>query len=470
MENDLLNEQYQGFAEGNREMLDTLMKALTAGSGVDTASFTSGRAMTPESLDTTLVNVLWDQNEAVLFKALKKQPVKSPVHQYARRTGVGDGDGAWVAEGGNSFEKDQSLERVNVTMKFLQTLRKATLQATITTMLEDAITSEKMAGTLWLIKQVESILFDGDSANVTEEPDGLRALIWAKRATITKGNIIDVHGKDASSKEFEDAVNEGARVIRGKFGMPTDLYTSLIVMEDVQKLIRDRMRFPADKSGVILPTMVFDAYPTPFGKLSLRPDLFLLERGIPVTGSLTEKPSQVTLATVLTPADAANSNFKAADAGEYYYAVSAVSKFGESVVSSEIQCSGLAAGDKVTIEITAGATAGTAYKIFRNKLGAGSSALKYHVGTIPAGTSGTAHSVDWNDWMPGCSDAFMLGMAPMYDAIEWEQFLPMMKFDLYPTNAAVYPFLLLLFGALAVKKPEQQVIIRNVAPSKLGWF
>jgi len=72
--------------------------------------------------------------------------------------------------------------------------------------------------------------------------------------------------------------------------------------------------------------------------------------------------------------------------------------------------------------------------------------------------------------MPGTSDVFLLNLAGLYDAIEWEQFLPMMKFDLYPTNAAVYPFLMLLFGALAVKKTEQQVIIRNVSPSDLGWF
>jgi len=45
-----------------------------------------------------------------------------------------------------------------------------------------------------------------------------------------------------------------------------------------------------------------------------------------------------------------------------------------------------------------------------------------------------------------------------------------MKFDLYPTNAAVYPFLMLLFGFLAVKKPVQHVRIKNIAPSGLGWF
>ena len=61
-------------------------------------------------------------------------------------------------------------------------------------------------------------------------------------------------------------------------------------------------------------------------------------------------------------------------------------------------------------------------------------------------------------------------MEPMYDAIEWAQFLPLMKFDLYPTNAAVYPFLMLLFGSLALKKPVNHVRIKNISYSGLGWF
>ncbi len=77
---------------------------------------------------------------------------------------------------------------------------------------------------------------------------------------------------------------------------------------------------------------------------------------------------------------------------------------------------------------------------------------------------------DHNDELPGCSDVFLLTMDTVYDAIEWFQFLPMMKFDLYPTNSAVYPFLMLLFGALALKKPVQHIRIKNVAPSGLNWY
>jgi hypothetical protein len=78
--------------------------------------------------------------------------------------------------------------------------------------------------------------------------------------------------------------------------------------------------------------------------------------------------------------------------------------------------------------------------------------------------------IDRNFYLPGCSDVYVLNMNPAYNAIEWIQFLPLMKFDLYPTDAAVYPFLMLLFGSLALKKPEHHIRIKNVAPSNLGWF
>ena len=81
---DLMSEfdlNYSGFAKANSETLEALSKALTAGSGVNAASFTGGRALTPESLDAVLVSVLHTTDEARLFQRLKKNPVKSVVHQ-----------------------------------------------------------------------------------------------------------------------------------------------------------------------------------------------------------------------------------------------------------------------------------------------------------------------------------------------------------------------------------------------------
>src|SRR6056297_808866 len=81
---------------GNVDVLENLQKALEAGTGVDAGSFTGGRALIPESLENTLVNVLWSQDEARLFQRIKKKPIASPVHQWDKRSAVGNSDGAWV--------------------------------------------------------------------------------------------------------------------------------------------------------------------------------------------------------------------------------------------------------------------------------------------------------------------------------------------------------------------------------------
>jgi hypothetical protein len=458
---DMLDKSYQGFAQGNSDTLEALTKALSAGSGVNTANFTGLRAMTPESLDTTLVNVLWTQDEARLFKALKKNPVKSPVHQWAKRTDVGDGDGAWVAEGGDSLEKDQTIERVYVTMKYLQTLRKVTLQATLVNSIEDAEASEKIAGTLWLIKQIEKILFYGDSSCIAEEPDGLIK-------SIETANVIDLRGADASSVAFENTIAEGTRRVRGNYGVSTDLFGSLMMMEDVQKLLRDRIRFPNGK--VADGSAVFERYITPFGRPKLVDDIFIQEGAVGVASTITaSRPSQPSIAVVRAASGASVSKFVSGDAGDYYYQVAHANKYGLSQLSAAVQVASVVADDKVTITVTDGGTPGTAVHVFRSKKDA-ADGTDCRFMTKLAYTADLQEIVDLNEDLPGTSSAFLLNLNPAYDAMEWNQLLPMMKFPLFPTNAAVIPFLMLLFGALGVKKQEQQIRMKNISYSKMGWF
>lgn len=461
---DILQNADSGFAIANDVVLEDLQKALTAGYGSDSTQFGTGRALIPESLDTTLVSVLHTQDEAKLFQALKKEPVSSTVHEYNKRTEVGDDDGAWVSEGGNSEEKNQTIARKVVNMKYLQTLRKVTLQMSTAKTVEDAMAIEQNAGTLWIIRNVERVLFDGDAAVIEEQPDGLNKQL--------ETNVIDMRGALASSQTFEDNASKATRQIRDSFGKASLLLSSTMIMEDIQKLLRDRIRVPVNQgagsggSG----NYVFDIYPTKFGKPKLEDDVFIKEGSTPVTSTLATKPDQVSIALVRQAVTGSRvSQFITADAGDYYYQVVAVTKFGDALASTAVQVTSVVAGDEVEITVTDGSVVGTGFKVYRSKKDAANGddcRFMFQVAYTGAGQI----IYDVNADLPGTSSAYIFTLDELYNAIEWNQFLPLMKFQLYPTNAAVYPFLMLLFGALNVKKEEQMARIKNIAPSGLGWF
>ena len=455
---------YEGFAKANQETLEALSKALTAGNGVDAASFTGGRALTPESLDSVLVSVLHTTDEARLFQRLKKNPVKSVVHQWNYRNEVGADDGGWVPEGGSSQEANQTIARKFTTAKYLQTKRTVTLQAASSNMLEDAIAIEQEAGALWLIRNVEKGLVYGNSSFNSYEPDGLISQIPAS-------GVLDLRGKDATSAEFEQAMNDAARQIRNYFGVASHMFTSTMVMEDVQALLRDRLRFGA---GQTLGGSIFNKYPTPFGTMELVDDVFIREGDVPRQSALAGIPGGSTAlvcGSATSPVDA-TAKFGAADAGNYCYKIVPINQYGPGA-ALEVLVTGVAAGDNVTIPITTfPVPAATAFKVYRSKVGGVTGAEVREAFTVSqaAVVAASNNIIDRNFNLPGCSDVFVLNMNPAYNAIEWVQFLPLMKFDLYPTDAAVYPFLMLLFGSLALKKPEHHIRIKNVSPSNLGWF
>lgn len=450
-----------GYADmGNLDALQELSKALVAGDGVDAGSFTGGRALIPESLENTLVNVLWTQDEARLFQRIKKKPIPSPVHQWDKRTGVGNADGAWVPETGESQEANQTIARVYETSKYLQTLRKASLQATLSNMIEDALTVEQNAGALWVIQQVEKALFYGNDLVFPEQPKGIK-----QQATT---NVLDARGATASGSVVEKLINEGARGIRDFYGKGSLLLSSTMIHSDLQNLIRDRVRFQA---GQDMGTAIFNQYPTPFGQLELLDDVFIKERGIAVPSSIVNlRPAQVTINSVAQ--SAGTSKFSESDLGTYYYKVAAVNRYGEGLASAEASIAVNAAGNTVDFNVSVTPDPSiTAYAVYRSKKGAANGNDARFMGYFTAYEDGVNDTFsESNEDLPGTSDIFILTMGEIYDAIEWFQFLPLMKFDLYPTNAAVYPFLMLLFGAMALKKEEQHAYIKNVSPADLGWY
>ena len=190
------------------------------------------------------------------------------------------------------------------------------------------------------------------------------------------------------------------------------------------------------------------------------------------TANVAFKPASIT-------ADAATSDaasqFTAARAGNYYYAVAGVGGNGEGLTAVTLSTqTAVASGKKVTLTITASSAATeTGYAIYRSRQDGTNAVSDFRlVKIIPKGGATTTF-VDVNRDIPGTVSIPCLNMAPSSDAIGWRQFQPMTKIPL-PFGIGgvpVYSWFQMVMGYLRVTKPKHHGYIKNILPvgSSSSW-
>lgn len=450
---------------------DELLKALSAGYGTDSASMTGGRALIPQDIERSVINALAVKKaDFKLMNLLKNEKVGSTVHEYTRRNDAGLHQLIFGTEGAAARDTSQSIERVTRMVKYMQTYRQITLQMRVAKTLEDAEASEKEAGIFTILKGAEFGCFHGDSASVPQQFDSVLSQVIASAGPNGSKNIYDMRGKTLGTLG-ETAIKEVARMTYDNGGYLTHAFMPSILASDLQDVVKDRLRLDVrDKRA----TGVVESYPTPFsddiiiaGKEAGPDKMFLPRNGITSIGDASTKPAAPGTVSTAVAADAA-SKFIAADAGNYTYAVHAIDENGISVASSTAT-QAVAAGEKVTITITPdGTKPGTGFIITRGKKGATTDLRE--IGRCAKAATATTAFVDYNTVLPGTGDILLLSHDVASPSIQWDSFLPAMKFDLFPTVSAIVPFLIVMFGTPDVKVPWFHGVIRNVSDQGLSWY
>lgn len=469
------------------QQLEELQKALTAGYGTDVAALTGGGALRVQSLDTTMQATIQENSDFRLFNRLAKPHAGATVDEWTEMSSVGGFlGGSTNTETGVINPFTGSYARRVGLVKYLMTQRQVSLVQTLQTAIADSEAIEYSNGALQLLSDAEYLLFEGDSTVVPTEFDGITAQI---QAGVTAGqvdprNIIDAR---ASSMSDIGLINTAAAQIRqfGNFGKPTDIYMSLQVQADFDTGLAPAFRVPltnVGNAGIELGAPVIGIR-TSHGPVKTNDDIFIRDEEMKQPFELSY--SSVATANVAlqpvsaagTPGSNALSTFSAATAGNYYYAVAGVNAAGQSTALVTAQVA-VGAGQRVALLITRSTGAAeTGYVIYRSQLNGGNSVA----GTIPGqgsdfremariGVAGaTTTYFDYNTDIPGTSKAYILNMMAGATAITWRQLLPMVKFPLYPTNAAVIPWAQLLFGYLRMSKRRQHVVIKNILPNSAMW-
>ncbi|MCL1993471.1 MAG: hypothetical protein FWG66_11060 [Spirochaetes bacterium] len=440
---------------------EQLAKALAAGTGTDSAQFVGGRSMVPESLEATMVNAMREQkDDCKLMNRIKRRPVRSTVHEYTRRYDVGDHDHVTVGEGQGSPNTRQDLRRIPVSVKFLQTRRSITDQMLAVESLEDAYESEKMAGTLTILRASEMLCFHGDSDVVPTEWDGLPKQIM--RLPREQRNVKDYRGRTIASIG-ERVLTDTMQAIADDGGHANISFFPLVLTRDLQDLVRDRIIFGTGDSRM---SPVMESYPSPFGTLKIGGDvgmnrLFRVKGRVSENGDPDMRPNAPAALSVNVSAES-GSQFFAADGGNYRYTVHAVNQYGISPGRELGSPVAVGSGEAVRLTIKADASKpGTGFVICRSAKNGEEAMEMIRIG----GGDGTTTFTDLNEELPGTASILFLTEQRLQTVVEFYQLLPLRMRPLFESNRAEKPFFIQLFGAPDLKVPRWCGLANNIAYS-----
>lgn len=473
--------------EMGMEQVTALQKALTAGYGTDVSGLSGGGALRIQSLDKTMQSTIQDNADFSLFNRLTKNKATATVDEWTEQNGIGGFlGGSTNAETGVIADASGTYNRRVGLVKFLMTRRQVSLVSTMQNNIADIEAVEYSNGALQLCTDVEHLMFEGDDRVVPTEFSGIYAQMVDGVASgqVDGNHVIDCAG-DAITNIVR--INQGVTVIRGfgNFGRATDLYASLAVQADLDNNLDPAFRVGLTNvanGGVMIGTPV-TGIRTSHGNIKMNDDLFIRDE-TQMTPFEVRYPAfaaaQVGIKPVSVvpgvPAINAASKFGAAHAGNYNYLVTGVNAAGQSTGTVSAQVA-ISAGQAVSIVITGSAGAGeTGYVLSRNRLNGGVVAVggvdgmsDFREMTKIARTGATTTYVDLNRDIPGTVKAFLLNLLPSATAMGWRQLMPMIKFPLYPTNAAVIPWAQMLFGYLRMTKRKHHCVFKNVLPKTSAW-
>lgn len=459
--------------------LAELQKALTAGYGTDVSTLQGGGALRIQSLDKTMQATIQENKHFKLFNELAKTGAGATVDEWTEQSGVGGFlGGSTNTETGVIEESTGSYARRVGLVKYLMTKRQVSLVSTLGQNLASSEAIEQQAGAKQLLTDAEFLCFEGDSTVVPTEFDGIYAQIYAGvlAGQVDTSNILDANAQSLASINL---INQAAAQVsrRDNFGTPTHIFMSQQVQADFDTGLDPAFRVSLNNvpnGGISLGSPVVGIR-TSWGDVATVNDVFINDGDQTVPFEVTYaalaaantgmKPVSVAMAT----ASDASSNFAAGQAGNYYYLVTGLNSKGQSDGRISTQ-QAVTAGQRVTLTITrsAGATE-TGYAIYRSRLNGTNAPSDFRLmARVPVAGATTTY-VDLNRDIPGTTRAYVLNMSAGDHAINWRQLLPMMKFPLYPTNAAVIPWAQLMFGYLRITKRRHHAVIKNILPANAKW-
>jgi len=478
-------QQNGGFAGGaSAEEVAALNKALEAEqiTGRETTDLTtaSGAPLKVESLEKTLKHLTFRESDIRLWKDLPKKPAYNTVEEYNQQTSYGSNRGGWNREGELPEEEDSTFVRRAQLVKYLGVTKSVTHQMTlVNTMVGNIMQRTIQDGTMWILRTLNQGLYYGDETIIPEQFNGFLAQqrqsdAWASYDEyMSSEHVIDCRGKQLG----EEPIENGANSIVENYGLATQLYASPAVLSNfVKNFYGNKFIQPntaALSAGVMGQKVV--AFDSQFGQIGLNHDVFFkklpskLADAAATSSKAPNAPTWDNTTPINIVASAAGSKFASVDAGNVYYAVSALNRYGESTLAVySTSASAIVAGCAVDLKFAAteSVNAATAFRVYRTKVGGTAAGPFYPLFDVSAkdltaGYDGAAGGTvrDLNHFLPDCDQAMLVQFDN--EVVEFAQLAPLMKMDLAILSPA-FRFMILLYGTPFLYAPKKMVRIINI--------
>lgn len=448
----------EGFGTSSIEELAELRKALDIGYAMPVTG-TQFDSLRVESLDSTLKVLTYSSTHLRMWNMIPKEDAYSTVEEYNQLVQYGPDGGGFVPSGVLPETEDSTYNRANQLVKFLGTTRTVNHPATLVrTMPADLIAQETQNGALWLMGKANSALYFGDSDGNPLEWNGL-----IKQIETGGGTIIDLAGQPLQATDIEN----GAQVIIDNFGFPSQMFANPKTFTDFSKAYYQFQRFAAPNVTPGQAGTPITGFQTLSGNIAFQPDTFIKRGGAPPAATANQNVPNAPTVTVGSPTGT-DGVFLASDAGLYYYQITAVNRYGESLPTAISTSANVAATNHVPLTITdgGGAFPATGYRIYRSLKGVATATLFTGKVVPRASTNGVyTATTTWNDmnqWRPGTSQGLLLDMTGQ--SLTFKQLSPMIKMNLAVVSPAIR-WMQLLYGTPIVFAPKKNVIFRNIGLS-----
>lgn len=454
------------------EQLQSLMKALEAGSyNAAPGQLAQGAALMVEDLSPVMQNVTFDDSHIKLQKMLPSKDVKSQLHQFNRQLDYGIFGGSAQFEGGIGEEDTSNYVRAVVPMAYYSTTRRVTVAANLIGAF-DGVKAEDRAAADAAMKLAGDIefdlfrgqsdfsnagVFDGNPLAVAKVPN-LIGVDQQVRQSDAQSNTQDLmfaeFGSDqtvvlsAGGTLTQSIIEDSSVRSAMNMGAADRLILDPISLSAYNKIAHAKERImlagsAQEASGAHLRTQW-----TSSAIVSLEASRFLSGKTRPARS---RAGSPVAPAIVTADAGAAGSLLAAAT---YNYYVTSVNMRGESAPSTASAQAVAAAGNKVTVTITA-ASGAQYYNIYRSDAGGSAASAKF-IGRI-AQAAGNPVFTDLGNRQPGSVTGFLIQGNTMGIA----QLAPYSKLKL-AVNDLSLPEAHFRFLSLAMYQPRKNVLVENI--------